>query len=83
MCKSLSIDSNRINSQVALAMDLYFASADDLETVCCFFNFHDTRESPMKKQYPLMDFMLSGQDAQSESAKPLSSVEEEDEKRSP
>ena len=83
MCKSLSKDSSQINSHVALAMDLYSTSTDDLEFVFCFFDFHNTRESPIKKQYPLMDFLLSGQDAQSKSAKPISFTEKEYGKRSP
>ena len=38
-------DKNYIISQVPLAIDLYSASTEDLETVCCFFDFHDMRES--------------------------------------
>ena len=37
-------------SQVATAMDLYSASAEDLKAVFCFLDFQDTKESPMKMQ---------------------------------
>ena len=35
-------------SHVATTMDLYLASAEDLDIVDYFFDFQDTKESPMK-----------------------------------
>ena len=52
-------------------MEQYSASAEDLPTVCCFLDFQDIIESPRNMQYPVIDLLVSGQDAQSESAKPL------------
>jgi hypothetical protein len=43
----------------------YSASEDDLETVTCFFAFHETSEEPKKKQYPDVDLLVSKQSAQS------------------
>ena len=50
-------------SHVAKAMDLYLASAEDLETIDCFFDFHDTKESPMKMLYPVTDLLVLGHEA--------------------
>lgn len=83
MCKSLYKESSHIISHVAFTIDLYSASADDLDTVCRFLDFQEIREFPMKTQKPLIDFLVSEQDAQSESAKPFSSVDEDDEKKMP
>ena len=52
-------------------MDLYSASADDLETVCCFLDFLEIRESPRKTQKLVNDLLVSGHEAQSASAKAL------------
>ena len=52
-------------------MDLYLASTEDLETVDCFFDFHDTKESPMKMLYPVTDLLVLGHEAQSTSANPF------------
>ena len=54
-------------SQGVTAIALYSASADDLETVDCFFALQEINESPKKTQYPVIDFLVSGQEAQSES----------------
>jgi hypothetical protein len=53
-------------------MDLYSASAEDLEMVCCFLDFQDTKESPRKRQKPVTDFLVSGHAAQSASQNALS-----------
>ena len=50
-------------SHVATAMALYSASAEDLETVNCFLDFQDTKESPMKMLYPVTDFLVSEHEA--------------------
>ena len=54
-------------SQGVTAIALYSASADDLEIVDCFFALQEINESPKKTQYPVTDFLVSGQEAQSES----------------
>jgi hypothetical protein len=38
---------------------LYSASEDDLDTVTCFFAFHETSDDPKKKQYPDVDLLVS------------------------
>ena len=53
----------------AEAMALYSASEEDLETVGCFLDFQKIRDFPSRKMYPLMDLLLSGQEAQSKSEK--------------
>ena len=50
-------------------MDLYSTSAEDLKTILCFFDFQEIKESPMETQNPVMERFVSGQVAQSESAK--------------
>ena len=48
-------------------MLLYSASAELLETVCCFFDFQETSDSPNLTTYPVIDLLVLGQAAQSES----------------
>ena len=55
-------------SQVVKAVALYLASAYDLEPVDCFFVLQKINDSPKKTQYPVTDFLASGQETQSESA---------------
>ncbi|XP_050249761.1 WAT1-related protein At1g09380-like [Quercus robur] len=59
----------QVTSHIATSIDLYSASAVDLETVFCFLDFQETNESPKKTQKPVMDLLESGQVAQSASAK--------------
>ena len=47
-------------SQVATAINLYSAFVEDLEIMDCFFDFQDTKESPMKMLYPVIDLLVSG-----------------------
>ena len=54
-------------SAAAAAMARYSASADDLETVCCFLDFQVTGELPNNNTYPVTDLRESTQDAQSAS----------------
>lgn len=54
-------------SQEVVAMALYSASAEDLQTVLCFLVPQDTKESPNLIQKPVSDLRVIGQDAQSES----------------
>ena len=46
-------------------MALYSASTENLETTDCFLDFHEIKESPKKTQYPVVDLLVSTQDAQS------------------
>ena len=66
--KKLSVQTT---SQIATPMERYSASAKDLLIVCCFLEFQEIIESPRNIQYPVIDLLVSGQDAQSESSKPL------------
>lgn len=52
-------------------MVLYSASLEDLETVFCFLDLHETKASSKNIQYPVTDFLVSVQEAQSESVKPF------------
>ena len=63
MCKPLSKEKSRIISQVALARDRYSALTGDFDTICCFFDFHETKESPMKMQKLLIHFLVFGKKA--------------------
>ncbi|MCI48447.1 putative disease resistance protein (TIR-NBS-LRR class), partial [Trifolium medium] len=60
------------NSQDAKERDLYSASEELLDTVCCFLARQEINEEPKKKQYPEVDLLVSMQLAQSASAKPRS-----------
>jgi len=44
-------------------------AAEEWETVCCFFDFHEIKESPKKTQKPVIKRRVSGHPAQSESQK--------------
>jgi hypothetical protein len=70
-------------SQVTAAIDRYSASADDLDTVCCFLDFQDIKESPRKTQNPVTDLLESGQPVQSESQKAFRRKVEAAEKKIP
>jgi len=56
-------------SVTVVAMLLYSASAELLETVVCLLDFQDTTEVPTLMKYPVTDFLVRGQDAQSASQK--------------
>ena len=70
---------NQITSHTANAMALYFAFAENLDTVVCFFDLHDTKECPKNIQYPMVDLRVSGHPAQSKSEKALMCNSEVDE----
>jgi len=59
--KNLRSCLSQSNSEVIEAIALYSASVEDLETVGYFFDFQVRRESPMKIQKPVVDFLLSKQ----------------------
>ena len=48
-------------------MALYSASAELLETVTYFFDFHEIRDSPYLIKYPVIDFLLLIHEPQSAS----------------
>lgn len=55
-----------------MASARYLSSEEDRETVACFLDFHETKESPRKMQKSVMDLQVSGHVAQSESLNALS-----------
>jgi hypothetical protein len=54
------------------AIARYSPSAEDLETVDCFLDVQDIKELSRKTQKPVMDRLVSTQQAQSESQKAFS-----------
>ena len=64
-------------------MALYSASTEDLETIDCFLDFHEIKESPKKMQKPMVDLRVSIQDAQSASVYALKCKSNLDDKRIP
>ena len=64
-------------------MDLYSASADDLETVTCFLVFHEMGECPKKTSLPHNEQRVRGQLAQSESHHPLKDRSQSERRRMP
>lgn len=54
---------SHFNSQVVVAIDLYSASTDDLDTVCCFLVFQDIGELPKRTNHPVRDRRVKGQPA--------------------
>jgi hypothetical protein len=65
MHNSCKMDCIHINSAVASAMALYFASVLDRDTVFCFFAHQDIKLGPKKTTKPPVDFLSSEQSAQS------------------
>lgn len=55
------------NSYVTEAKALYLVSADDLESVSCFLDLQATKDSPMKIQNHMVDFLIVMQLPQSAS----------------
>src|SRR4051812_21730733 len=64
-----------MNSEVALAKDLYSASVLDLDTVACFLALQDIRLEPKYTAKPPVDFLSSTHPAQSASKKSLMRVD--------
>ncbi|CAK7337030.1 unnamed protein product [Dovyalis caffra] len=62
-CKSFNKFKTQVSSQQTKVIALYFDSDKDLETVFCFFVFHEMRASPNLMQYPVMDLLDMGQAA--------------------
>ena len=70
-------------SQVVIAMTRYLALAEDLETMDCFLECQEMRESPKKMRKPVTDLWVSEHLAQSESQNPLSCMGFVEEKNKP
>ena len=66
-CSSSNNLTSQVTSLAAEAIALYSASLEDLEIVPCFFDFQLIGEEPNNKMYPVIDLLLFGQEAQSES----------------
>ena len=62
---------NQTSSHIATAIALHSNSANDLETVCCFLDFQETKDSLIKTQYHAVYLWVSRHAAQSTSAKAL------------
>jgi hypothetical protein len=60
---------NQVSSQQTVAIDRYSASAKELETIVCFLDFQEIKESPRKTQNPKTDLRVSRQLARSKSQK--------------
>ncbi|PHT49876.1 hypothetical protein CQW23_09623 [Capsicum baccatum] len=65
---------NHVNSAIAAARLLYSTSAELRETVCCFFDFQEIKDSPNFTAKPVTDFLVFGYAAQSESHQHLPNV---------
>ena len=48
-----------VTSIAAKVVARYLASAEDLETVFCFFNFHMIGKFPNKRMYPVTERLVS------------------------
>ena len=66
-CSSSNSLTSQVTSLAADAIALYSASLDDLETVSCFLDFQLIGEEPNNNMYPVIDLLLFGHEAQSES----------------
>lgn len=70
-------------SQHVEAMEQYSDSAEDQETVCCFFDFHEIKASPRSTRKLVIDLLVSEHLAQSTSHNALTLKSEEDGKKIP
>lgn len=68
----------QVISAIRRARLLYSASVLERETRGCFFDCHDIRFGPRKTQYPEVERLSLGSDAQSASQKPSKVIAEED-----
>ena len=75
-CSSSSSIQSQYNSSAANAIDLYSTFLLDLKTIFCFLALQDMRFWPRNTPYPLLDFLLSGDPAQSESQKAFKDMDE-------
>ena len=74
---------NQVTSQQAAAIERYYASALDHDTVFCFLVFQEINEYPKNIQYLVVDRCVSGHLTQSTSQKAFSCSELAAKKKSP
>ena len=67
--KSFNNEHNQDNSQQVPVIARYSASTEESDTVFCLFVHQEISEDPKKTQYPVVDLLVIGQPAQSESQK--------------
>lgn len=60
MRRSLNKEDNQTTSHVAFAIDLYSASVDDLDTVCCFLDFQENTNLPRTHKNQKLSFVYQG-----------------------
>lgn len=70
-CKSFKSWCNQTISQEVAAKARYSTSAEDLDIVCCFFAFHDTKASPKNIKKRVVDLQESRHEVQSTFEKTL------------
>lgn len=68
---SLSKNVSHWTSQHIVASALYSVSDEDLDTIFCFFVFHEINESPRKMQFPMVEWRVKTHETQSESKNAL------------
>ena len=68
---------------MVVAIDLYYASVEDLETISCFFDLQEIKASPRNTQYPVKDFLVSRQLTQFASQNAISYKSESTRKNTP
>ena len=56
-----------MSSKTVVAMAWYSASAENWDTMLCFFNFYKIRDCPSRTQYPITEWRVSEHEAQLES----------------
>ena len=54
---------NQRSSLVVATINLYLASIEKRETICCFLVFHEIGEEPSMVKYPMVDRWFMGQPA--------------------
>jgi len=69
--RSLSKNVSHLTLHHVVVSALYSASDEDLDTVFCFFVFHEIIESPRKMHYPVVEQRVETHEAQSKSENAL------------
>ena len=61
-CLYLQISQDCLQPLLETAVSaIYSTSAEDLDTVCCFLDFHEISECPRNTQNPVVDLLVSMQ----------------------
>uniref|UniRef100_A0A803NJ79 Uncharacterized protein n=1 Tax=Cannabis sativa TaxID=3483 RepID=A0A803NJ79_CANSA len=63
--QGVQLDISHTNSQLVFDMALYLASVEDLDTVCCFLHFQDTKDLLRNTQNSVVDLLVSKHASQS------------------